>query len=137
MARGFVLDCGVLVGLIAGQKPAGTVIPTLLEMDLAGTTTVTVYELCCRAARSSGRQLLDRFLPTLTIFPLDARSAQHAGAVNLSHRRKGQPIKPGDSLIARICLARDLALPTRNISHFRWLANVKVVTLEELFRCRG
>jgi hypothetical protein len=40
-------------------------------------------------------------------------------------------------LIAGIWLVRDLALLTRNISHFRWRANPNVVTLKELFRYRG
>lgn len=76
--------------------------------------------------------MISAFLATLTILSLDAWSARRAGAVDLSLRRKGQPINPGDHLIAGICLARDLALVTRNVSHFSRVADLKVVTLEEL-----
>jgi len=76
--------------------------------------------------------VISTFLATLTILPLDAWSARRAGAIDLSLRRKGQPINPGDHLIAGICLARDLALVTRNANRFSRVADLKVVTLEEL-----
>ncbi len=132
MAISFVLDSDVLIDLFAGREPAGTVVPNLLEMDLAGTTAVTVYELYSGAGRSRDRRGLDEFLATLTIFPLDARSARHAGAVDLSLRSKGQAINPGDNLIAGICLAHDKVLVTRNISPFQRVADLKVVTLKEI-----
>ncbi len=132
MAISFVLDSDVLIDLFAGREPAGTVVPSLLEMDLASTTAVTVYELYSGAGRSRDRRGLDEFLATLTILPLDARSARHAGAVDLSLRSKGQAINPGDNLIAGICLAHDKVLVTRNISHFQRVADLKVVTLEEI-----
>lgn len=132
MAVRLVLDSDVLIDLLAGREPAGTLIPNLLEMDLAGTTAVTVYELYSGAARPSDRRDLDEFLATLVILPLDARSARRAGAVDLSLRSKGRPINPGDNLIAGICLANDLALVTRNVSHFRRVPGLKVVTMEEL-----
>jgi len=128
----FVLDSDVLIDLFEGREPAGTVIPSLLEMDLAVTTAVTVYELYSGATRESIRRDLDEFLGTLVILPLDARAAWHAGAVDISLRRKGHPINPGDNLIAGICLAHDLALVTRNVSHFRRVAALKVVTPEDL-----
>lgn len=132
MAVRFVLDSDVLIDLFAGQKPAGTVIPNLLEMGLAGITAVTVYELYSGASRARDWRRLNAFLATLTILPLDAWSARRAGAIDLSLRQKGQSINPGDNLIAGICLACDLALITRNVSHFNRVAGLKVVTLEEL-----
>lgn len=132
MAISFVLDSDVLIDLFAGREPAGTVVPSLLEMDLAGTTAVTVYELYSGAGRSRDRRGLDEFLATLTILPLDARSARHAGALDLSLRSKGQAINPGDNLMAGICLAHDKVLVTRDISHFQRVADLKVVTLEEI-----
>ena len=134
MALRFVLDSDVLVDLFAGREPAGTVIPNLLEMRLAGTTAVTVYELYSGAARASERRGLDEFLGTLTILPLDSHSARRAGAVDVSLRQMGQPINPGDNLIAGICLAHDLALFTRNVSHFQRVPTLKLVTLEDLSR---
>ena len=58
-------------------------------LALAATTAVTVYELYSGAARSRGRRLLDEFLPTLTILPLDGRSVRYAGAVDRSLRQQG------------------------------------------------
>ena len=43
-----------------------------------------------------------------------------------------QAINLGDNLIAGICLAHDKVLVTRNVSHFRRVADLKVVTLEEI-----
>jgi len=134
MAVRFVLDTGVLIDLIAGREPAASVVPALLDLEVAGTAAITVYELHSGAARSKPRRALDEFLSTLPIFPLDARSARQAGAVDLSLRQKGRPINPGDTLIAGICLAHNLALITRNISHFRRVADLKVLTLEDLSR---
>lgn len=133
MAVKFVLDSDVLIDLFAGYEPAGSVIPHLLEMDLAATTAITAYELHSGASRASDRQHLHDFLATLIILPVDVQSARRAGAVDLSLRRQGQPINPGDNLIAGICLVRDLALVTRNVSHFRRVADLKVVTLADLF----
>ena len=134
MAISLVLDSDVVIDLMAGREPAGTVVPNLLEMNLAGTTAVTVYELYSGAVRSRDRRHLEEFLSTLTIVSLDAQSARLAGAVALSLRQKGQPISPGDNLIAGICLAHDLALITRNISHFRRVAELKLITLGDLSR---
>jgi predicted nucleic acid-binding protein len=128
----FVLDSDVLIDLFAGHEPAGSVIPNLLEMDLAATTAVTAYELYSDASRAGDRQRLDDFLRTLIILPVDVRSVRRAGAVDLSLRRQGQPINPGDNLIAGICLVRDLALVTRNVGHFCRVADLKVVTLADL-----
>lgn len=132
MAVKFVLDSDVLIDLFAGREPAGSVIPNLLELEVAATTAITAYELYSGASRRSDRQRLDDFLETLIILPVDVRSARRAGAVDLSLRRQGQPINPGDNLIAGICLVRDLALVTRNVSHFRRIADLKVVTLADL-----
>lgn len=132
MAVRFVLDTDVLIDLIAGREPAGTVIPALLELEVAGTTAITVYELHSGAAHSHHRRALDAFLSTLTVFPLDAQSARHAGAVDLSLRQKGRPINPGDNLIAGICLAHNLALVTRNLRHFRRVPELKVLALEDM-----
>jgi predicted nucleic acid-binding protein len=132
MAVRFVLDSDVLIDLLAGREPAGTVVPNLLQMNLAGTTAVTVYELCSGAVRSSHRRRLDEFLSALPIFALDARAARYAGAVDLSLRQKGQLINPGDNMIAGICLAHNLALITRNVSHFRRVGDLKVITLQEI-----
>lgn len=132
MAIRFVLDSDVMIDLFAGQEPAGSVIPNLLELELAGTTAVTAYELYSGASRASERERLDAFLTTLTIFPLDTQSARRAGAIDLLLRRRGRPINPGDNLIAGICLTHDLALVTRNVSHFRRIADLKVVTPADL-----
>ena len=132
MAVRLVLDSDVLIDLIAGREPAGTAIPILLEMNAAGTTAVTVYELYSGAASLRDRQLLDGFLSSLTIFPLDSRAARHAGAVDVALRQKGQPINPGDNLIAGICLAHNLALVTRNLRHFRRVPELKVLALEDI-----
>lgn len=132
MAVKFVLDSDVLIDLFAGYEPTGSVIPNLLEMDLAATTAITAYELYSGASRTSDRQRLDDFLATLMILPVDVQSARRAGAVDLSLRRQGRPINPGDNLIAGICLAYDLALVTRNVSHFKRVPSLRIVTLEEL-----
>lgn len=58
-------------------------------LALAATTAVTVYKPYSGAARSSDRRLLDEFLPTLTILPLDGRSVRYAGAVDRSLRQQG------------------------------------------------
>ncbi len=132
MAVRFVLDTDVLIDLMAGREPAGTVIPALLELEVAGTTAITVYELHSGATQSRHRRELDEFLSTFPVLPLDARSARRAGAVGQSLRQKGRPINPGDNLIAGICLAHNLALITGNISHFRRVAELKAITLEDL-----
>lgn len=134
MAISFVLDSDVLIDLFAGREPAGTVTPSLLEMDLAGTTAVTVYELYSGAGRSRDRRGLDEFLATQTILPWtpDRRGALGLWTVDLSLRSRGRAINPGDKLIAGICLAHDKVLVTRNVSHFQRVADLKVVTLEEI-----
>ena len=45
MAVRFVPDRDVLIDLFAGGEPGGTVIRTLLEMELAGPTSISVDEL--------------------------------------------------------------------------------------------
>ena len=66
MAVRFVLDTDVLIDLIVGREPAGRVIPALLELEVAGTTAITVYDLHSGATQSSHRRALDAFLSTLS-----------------------------------------------------------------------
>ncbi len=132
MAVRLVLDSDVLIDLLAGWAPAATIIPTLLEMEVAATTAVAVYELYSGAGRLRDHLGLNALLSSLTILPLDAHSARHAGAVDHSLRRQGHPINPGDTLIAGICLAHNLAIVSRNVRHFRRVTGLQVISLEEL-----
>ena len=131
MAISFILDSDVLIDLFAGREPAGMVVPSLLEMDRAGTTAVTVYELDSGAARSRDRRGRGEFLATLRFFPWTPNRHGMPGLWTCL-RSKGQAINPGDHLIAGICLAHDKVSVTRNVIHFQRVADLRVVTLEEL-----
>ncbi|MBI2903120.1 MAG: type II toxin-antitoxin system VapC family toxin [Candidatus Methylomirabilis oxyfera] len=132
MAIRFILDSDVLIDLLADREPAATIIPTLLELEVAATTAVTVYELYSGAGRAGDRRDLNTLLSSLTILPLDARSARYAGAVDHSLRRDGHPINPGDTLIAGICLANSLAIVSRNVRHFERVTGLRVISLQDL-----
>jgi tRNA(fMet)-specific endonuclease VapC len=83
---------------------------------------VTIAELTYGAHRgrrsAATLRALDEFTDALTVLPLDAAAARHAGRVRADLEARGRPIGPNDLLIAATALSHDLTLVTHNSREF-------------------
>lgn len=126
------LDTSVLISYLKGREPgAGAVTRAIQDRDCF-VTAITVYELLFGVARSTKKIGEDELLAALTIAPFDAASARHAARLHDQLIRQNQDIGVKDVLIAAICLERRLPLLTLNERHFARVANLSVITPEQL-----
>ena len=96
-------------------------------------TAITLYEIQSAAIRSERQaKQFAQALQYTTILPFDAEAAIQAAELGRELRQQGQPIGLPDTLIAGICLSRDMPLLTRNVRHYQRISGLHVITPENL-----
>lgn len=126
-----VTDTSVIIGFLKGHQPEVEYVERALRSGTLTITAVTVFELKIGLIPDSKREkLLEKFFAQVTILPFDGPAAVAAAEVENSLRAKGQVIGVPDTLIAGICLARNLPLCTLNGEHFRRVAGLEVHELK-------
>ncbi len=132
-----VIDTDVLVDFLRGNREATLLVNRLEEQKyLLATTTINEFELYYGAHKSTEpdvaipqiRQLLRR----LVVLPLSSKSAQKAGHIYAELEKQGQPIGLRDTLIGAIAQTRHFSVATRNVSHFRKIGGLQVITPERV-----
>ena len=121
-----VLDTDTCIEILRGN---GVVIARRESTpDDVGTTWVTASELYFGAARSSApggnRDLVDRFLQTLSVIDFDLRAARVFSATKAALRDAGQQIADADLFIASVVIARGATLVTGNRRHFERIPGI-------------
>lgn len=125
----FVLDTSVVIGFLKGNQPDVEFMTFSLQKRNAALTSVTVFELKIGIVPESKRALrLDKLFRYLPVLPLDLPAALAAAQVENQLRAAGAVIGAPDTLIAGICLSRDLPLVTNNLRHFERVEGLKVVS---------
>lgn len=125
----FVLDTSVVIGFLRGNRPDVEFMTSALQKRSAALTSVTVFELKAGIMPESKRDLkLDKLFRYLTVLPLDLPAALAAARVENRLRKAGTVIGAPDTLIAGICLSRDLPLVTGNLKHFKLVEGLKVIS---------
>jgi predicted nucleic acid-binding protein len=102
-----------------------------LNAERLQTTAVTCFELLNGAGENKRGQAVRQLIDGLNVLPLDRAAARRAAEVRRKLDRKGEAIGMGDSLIASIALAHNLALFTRNRSLFERVENLELVKMSE------
>ena len=125
----FALDTDTVSFFLRGQ---GRVAERLTQSDPAsvGIPSVVLHELRYGMLRTGAgtrkRADLETFLDSITVPPLDARSAAAAAQARIELDRLGQQIGPFDILIAGIALAHGAVLVTHNIREFGRIRNLRL-----------
>ena len=123
------LDTDTVSFLLRGE---GRVAERLSLSDPAsiGIPSIVLHELHYGMLRVAGgtrkRADLETFLGSITVLPLDARSAAAAAQARIELDRLGQQIGPFDILIAGTALAHGTALVTHNIREFGRIRNLRL-----------
>ncbi len=132
-----VIDTDVLVDFLRGNREATLLVNRLEEQKyLLATTTINEFELYYGAHKSTGsdkaivqiRQLLGR----LVVLPLSSKSAQRAGHIYAELEKQGQPIGLRDTMIGAIAQTRHCSVATRNVSHFKKIGGLAIITPERV-----
>jgi len=124
-------DSDVLIDFLAGVQPVKNQIAEYIRAERLQTTAVTCFELLNGAGENKRGQAVRQLIDGLNVLPLDRAAARRAAEVRRKLDRKGEAIGMGDSLIASIALAHNLALFTRNRSLFERVENLELVKMSE------
>jgi tRNA(fMet)-specific endonuclease VapC len=124
------LDTDLLIAILRGKPEAQNKVVELDEEDRAATTAVNVFEVFLGAHRSARKsenaKEASKLFERLEIIPLDFASSRKAGEISAKLIAKGETIDYRDAMIAGIAIENDLALVTRNLSHFERIKGLKL-----------
>jgi len=132
-----IIDTDLLIDLLRDKEESRTFVSELEKRRcLLATTAVNAFELYHGAHKSNQRekalQSTYRLLKRLVILPLSPRSARRAGQILAILEAKGQLIGLRDTLIGAIALTRGFSVATRDIEHFMKIAELRIVSPENL-----
>jgi tRNA(fMet)-specific endonuclease VapC len=122
-------DTDVLIDYLAGREPVTSQIASYIRADRLRTSAVTCFELLSGAAEDERGARVRELVAALDVLALERRGAERAAAVRRELARSGQSIGMGDSLIAGIALAHNVALFTRNRKHFDRVSGLKLIAV--------
>ncbi|QGP93939.1 hypothetical protein MGLY_33640 [Neomoorella glycerini] len=112
-----------------GHQPEVDYVEHALRDGTLTITAITVFELKVGLAANSKRErLLAKFFQQVTILPFDGQAALAAAMIENRLRSGGEVMGVPDTLIAGICLARNLSLFTLNVEHFKRVPGLEVLT---------
>lgn len=122
----FTLDTNVLVYYAAGEeKVVSFLLDHLKQGKIFYLPTIVVAEFFSFPALSPrDTEMFEYLLPRLDLFPLDFRSAKAAGELRRRYR-----MKLGDSAVAATALITNSTLLTRNVSDFKRILDLEVISL--------
>jgi tRNA(fMet)-specific endonuclease VapC len=128
----YLLDTNACVDYLTGRYPnVVSRIQGSLPEDLC-VSSVVVAELRYGADHSARRRAnharIDVLIAEIEPLPFDVEAAASYGRVRSRLEASGTPIGPDDMLIAAHALSRGLTVVTDNLSEFRRVTGLKVVS---------
>lgn len=127
-----ILDTTALIDIIKGNPAIDKKLDELEDNNIATfITSVSVFEIWQGSADIENKEEFHKIqilLESLGVFLFDIPSAQEAGTIHASLKKKGMVIDPEDSMIAGIAKNRQEPLLTRNVKHFDRVPGLDVQT---------
>jgi len=124
------LDTNIIIDYLRRSFQA---LPLILAEYHCHLTVITLYEIEVAKIKSDRQQQLFKKVLSLTSsLPLDVNATTQAVQIERTLRAQGQPIGLPDIFIAGICLAQEIPLLTRNVSHFSRIDGLQVLMPEDL-----
>jgi tRNA(fMet)-specific endonuclease VapC len=115
------LETSFLIDLFRGDKSAVEYWNKLNNAEAITVASPTILELATGAELSSSpkeKRQLKEFLSSITVLPLDQKSALLAGEINAELITGGEMIEITDVQIAAVTITHQQTLVTRNTKHF-------------------
>ena len=126
------LDTDLLISILRGKDEARKIVDELDEEAKGATTSINAFEIFFGANKSERKdenvKEAAKLLKKLMVFPLDLSSSQRAAQISATLAASGETIDYRDAMIAAITIENNLALVTRNKTHFK---RVKILKIEE------
>ena len=117
MANGPVLDSDVLIDYLRGAGPGLDLVRALGRGAGYRVTAVTAFELALgRSYRENPRPV--HSLLSAPLLTLTRKAGLRGGALLAELRQSGETIDVRDAMQAGICLEAEVALVTRDLTHF-------------------
>lgn len=130
MALGVIVaDTDICIDFLRGADPGASAVERWLRDGRLRMTAVTAFELRLGADLIHRSAEIAALLQRRTI-PLDVHAALAAGRAAVDLRERGRPIGVGDTLVAGVCLSRELPLATRNVRHFGQVTGLQLQALD-------
>ncbi len=121
-----IADSDMLIDFLRGREPGHGRIGIELSTGRLATTSVNAFELLSGAAVIKEQKKIKVLLDALTVLPVEARAAELAARTRRDLEARGSGIGMADYLIAGVCLAHSATLLTRNVDHFRRVADLRI-----------
>lgn len=126
----YMLDTDLCIELMRGKAAAALDQLMRLEVNEAGISTITLYELCYGASKSkrptATRTQVYSLCAPLFIAPFDSAAAEVAGELRAGLDAAGTPIGPNDILIAGHALCLGATLLTANVREFSRISGLVI-----------
>lgn len=131
------IDTDIIIDFTKDREPGATCYEFVQTNYPCSVTAISVYELWFGVKHTGHKtdlQILKELLNSFTIFPFDDDAAEVSASLDVKLCKKGQKLSIKDIFIAGICIANEVPLLTRNVSHFSRIPNLKLFPIEETTR---
>jgi len=106
----------------------------LIEKYYVYISPISVYELYYGGFYSGKVKSVEDVLSMMTPFDWSVEDSKRAAQLHASLSKSGETLSVKDVLIAGPCIARNVPLVTRNVSHFRRIKGLKVINSTKYLR---
>ena len=126
----YVLDTNTLIYYFKNQGQVAQKLAAVAPQEII-ISTIVLFELQVGIAKSTSPskriQQLQQLLSRVSVVPFDRAAATAAATIRAQLEQQGMPIGPIDGLIARVAVARQATIVTRNIGEFSRVAGLSIV----------
>ncbi len=119
-------DTDIVIDFLRGKGPYVQEFYNLLRKGHIGFVVVSVFELLIGAATVKKEREVGVLIGRAAIFDIDFQASQAAAAIFKKLRDNGETMGMADSLIAGVCIARDIRLMTKNLRHFQNVPHLRM-----------
>ena len=131
MGARYLADTNTIIDLVVGRLSAAG--STWLEQQLTQQTVsisvVTRIELLTKTEPAAEHAIMQAFVQSVEVLPLDEPTTQQTIRLRQQHR-----VKLPDAIIAATALAHGLPLITRNTKDFQNIAGITVINLHDVIQ---
>ena len=108
-----LIDTSIVIDFLAGEEKIVAAVHAVAKKGAIRTTVITEYELL-KHRNGLQREIAEKFLSVITVYPFDRASAKQAALLFEKLLKNGTMINENDLLIAGIALANNEILLTRD-----------------------
>ena len=127
-----ILDTNIWVNILR-KNPKGAEWLNFLRTKSIALTSITTYELFLGAELSNKHvknlQEIQKLIGVYPVLDFDIKSSYIASKIQAKLQKQGRMIDIRDLYIAAIALIHNLPVATDNVSHFKRVEGLKVITI--------